>query len=67
MSDYVDCKHKDCKYRLDLEHWHYHDGGCEHEKMDGFLCLGVANEGVGIQMTGLDAGCMCEMYMPKGK
>ena len=62
MSEY--CRHKDCEYRLELEHLHYSDHGCKHEKVDGFLCMGLANEGIGVHMTGLD-GCICEMYHPK--
>ena len=56
----TDCRKNDCKHRLRLRHWHY-DDGCQHEEMDGFLCMAFESEGVGIWVTGLEK-CYCEMY-----
>ena len=55
-----------CKLKLDIEHWDY-TVGCNHEKLDGFICLAfAAEERLAIWMTNVDpnlAGCEC--YTPR--
>ncbi len=54
-----------CRFKLDGERWTY-GRGCKHEKLDGFICLGLEYEGIAIQMVGNDpATGTCENYLPR--
>ena len=52
-----------CKYKLSIEKLDYSKGGCIHTKMDGFICLAFADEGVANWMLGIcpESG-MCECF-----
>lgn len=54
-------KKTDCKHRMKLVQFNYHENGCESHDMTGFACLAFAFEGTVVWMCGLD-GCMCECY-----
>ena len=54
-----------CKYRLELHKLTY-KRGCKHEKMEGFVCLAMADEGIANWMVGLDADdSKCEVWVRK--
>lgn len=61
-EDEIKCAN--CKRRMDLWKYDYGKGGCIHEKMEGFACLGFAHEGEVIHMVGTE-GSGCEMFAPK--
>ena len=55
-----------CRLKLRLEKYDYSKGGCKHTPKDGYICLAFANEGLAVQMVGInpeDGGC--EMFAPK--
>lgn len=57
---------KNCKFRYDLEKLDYSKGGCNHRKMDGFICMAFADEDISNWMYGLDEDiAMCEEFAPK--
>ena len=54
---------ENCKHMLSLEELDYRDGGCKHTEMDGFVCLGFADEGLACWMRGIDMKTeICEAY-----
>lgn len=54
-----------CRFRLRLEKLDYRRG-CKHERMKGFICTAMADEGVANWMLGLDDDdSMCECWMKR--
>ena len=52
------------RYRLRKYVYSYH--GCEHEEMDGYICMCFASEGVAVWKTGVvEEYGICEAYKPK--
>ena len=52
-----------CRSFLNLEKLDYSRGGCEHTRMEGFICIAVADEGIADWMVGLDPDTeMCECW-----
>ena len=55
-----------CKYCMRMKRYDYSHGGCEHSEMDGFACLVFEDEGIVIQMIGVDKNIgLCEGYSPR--
>jgi len=55
-----------CARRYKLRKNVYSRGGCEHEEMDGYICMCFASEGVAVWMTGMvEEYGICEAYRPK--
>ena len=55
-----------CKKRLNLTKFDYSKGGCEHTKLDGYVCLAFAYEGEAVWMVGEDENIgLCECYQEK--
>ena len=55
-----------CRHKYSVEKLDYSHGGCEHTKLEGFICMGLAYEGWAYWMVGEDPEYgMCEEYDPK--
>jgi len=54
-----------CRNRFALTKFDYSHGGCEHTKMDGFICMAFAAEGDAVWMVGLNEDGLCECYERK--
>ena len=55
-----------CRLKLRLEKWDYSKRGVPKQEQEGYVCLAFANEGLAVQMVGInpeDGGC--EMFTPK--
>ena len=58
---------KNCKRNLNLTKFDYTKNGCQHTKMEGFICTAFANEGEAVWMIGLNQERdLCEEFLPKG-
>lgn len=51
-----------CRNRFALTKFDYSHGGCEHTKMEGFICMAFAVEGDAVWMVGTDEDDLCECY-----
>ena len=65
----MDCC-KECKFYKELERWTYKETAqgqeVEHITAPGFACLGLAYEGIVINMIGVDENTeLCEMFINK--
>ena len=57
---------KNCRFHKNMETWVYDDFGVDHKKDVGFACLGFLNEGLVINLVGIDEESeMCEMFAQK--
>jgi len=56
-----------CANRYDLERLDYSRGGCQHEKLGGYICMVFAGEGTAMWMVGANPEAeMCEGYDARG-
>ena len=61
----IDCCNT-CCYKYILHKADYSHGGCEHNIMDGFICMAFADENIAEWMVGTNPNSgLCECYEPK--